>query len=877
MKIRAFYIAFFICIHTFCQTNKLEILKQNDDLENYIYETLDAFLKNPSEKNLVSLDQVQNQLWRDLKSKDENLAFVILLCNKGFYKTKFNMSTDAIESYEKAWSIYNANHLANYDIIEYCLKPLGNLYTVLGDYQNAENTIKSYLFLSEKNSSEKQKASAFINLSVVYQNSGRFDDAIHVLNQTLELKKLTPEQKAKALSNIITNLIFLKKFDAAKDRLNDLNSTVEKINDSQLKINTFKLSSIIAVNAMDYSKAENELKNIEELIKINFEFNNRDLARFYIEYATVLTKQNKLDEAINLLKKSIHYLLPSFPQKEISTEDLYAETTLIDAFDLIASIFSTKKQNENSLHFYKLSYKVEELLNNLYLYEETKLLQLNDNRIRSEKCLAIYYDLYQESKNERYIYEAFLLAEKTKAVVLKETIVKKQKQLQLKNEALVLDQIKFEKQNLQIKNELIKEQLKGNRANIANINELIELQNKTMLSLKETSEKLNKKYPSFLKLSRDLNMTALKEKLSNDNATMIEYFYGKNALYYFTITKDELNFLRIRDIDTVNKTVSKFNSYFDNASKINNDILGYNETAFKLYNLLQIQSKTKNLIIVPDGILNFVPFETLLTQKTESLSFKNLPYLLNDHQIIYNSSADFYLNSNINKPEIIKILGVFPVFEDSVQPLSYSIDEANVIRDLFLGNYLLKEEATKKEFIENVSDYNIIHLSTHANSGDFRTPASIQFYDETVYMHDIYMLNIHPQLVVLSACETGVGKLQKGEGVLSIARGFQHSGANNLVFSLWKVNDLSTSQLMTSFYKNYKKTSSTYLSNYKAKLEYLNNKNIDNIKKSPYYWGSFVFYGTIEPESSNTTFYILGLILTLIILFLLLKIKNAKP
>jgi CHAT domain-containing protein len=143
-------------------------------------------------------------------------------------------------------------------------------------------------------------------------------------------------------------------------------------------------------------------------------------------------------------------------------------------------------------------------------------------------------------------------------------------------------------------------------------------------------------------------------------------------------------------------------------------------------------------------------------------------------------------------------------------------------------------------------------------------------------MHDIYMLNMHPQLVVLSACETGVGKLQKGEGVISIARGFQYSGANNLLFSLWKVNDLSTSQLMTSFYKNYKKTNSAYLSNYRAKLEYLNNTNIDNIKKSPYYWGSFVFYGTIEPESSNYSFYLLGLLLTLIILFLLLKIKNAK-
>src|SRR5690606_30308275 len=150
----------------------------------------------------------------------------------------------------------------------------------------------------------------------------------------------------------------------------------------------------------------------------------------------------------------------------------------------------------------------------------------------------------------------------------------------------------------------------------------------------------------------------------------------------------------------------------------------------------------------------------------------------------------------------------------------------------------------------------ILHLSTHADAGTYTTPASIYFADGQINLYDLYLFPLEQQLVILSACETGVGKLLKGEGAMSVARGFQYSGANDLLFSLWKVNDLSTSQLMGMFYGNYNKNSSAYLSIHNAKLEYLSNTDIENSKKSPYYWGSFVFYGSLESPTVNYTFYV---------------------
>ena len=121
-----------------------------------------------------------------------------------------------------------------------------------------------------------------------------------------------------------------------------------------------------------------------------------------------------------------------------------------------------------------------------------------------------------------------------------------------------------------------------------------------------------------------------------------------------------------------------------------------------------------------------------------------------------------------------------------------------------------------------------------------------------MFLNELYSLDLNTNLVVLSACETGIWKLYKGEGAMSIARGFQYAGAQNLLFSLWQINDLSTSQIMGSFYKNYSSNKSAYISNHQSKLDYLEDETISNIKKSPYYWSAFVYYGELtNPSNGN--------------------------
>jgi len=352
---------------------------------------------------------------------------------------------------------------------------------------------------------------------------------------------------------------------------------------------------------------------------------------------------------------------------------------------------------------------------------------------------------------------------------------------------------------------------------------------------------------------------------------MVYYFMGEKNLFYFILQNEKINLLHINITDTAIPKIAQFIDYFNSADAITNDISGYNKYGKVLYDMLKLPQNSiyQNLIIVPDGILNFLPFEALITQESSTTNFAKMHYLLNDFKIAYNTSASFYLNAKPNSNSEKTVLGVFPVFEKTAYELTYSKKELESIQSYFKGKYLENSNASFFNFKANANQYSILHLSTHATSGDIETPASIKFYDQEVLYSELYNLNINPDLVVLSACETGIGKLYKAEGAMSIARGFQFAGAQNLMFSLWKVNDYTTSVFMTDFYKNIKNDVPYFEANANAKLDFLNDKSIPNAKKSPYYWSSFVYYGSVSAEEkpTNYIYYIISF-LTVIGLFL---------
>jgi CHAT domain-containing protein len=848
-----FFIFYLICGISYAQ-----------NLEEAIYTAAETFISNQNGVSLKLLTQQETSFKTHVKTKDEQLALVFLQCNKAFYLDAHSNLKEAIATYEDALKRFNNNQLSklsDFDIIESCLKPLGNLYTKTGDYTNAVSTINQYIFLAEKSKHTKHKISGAINLAKLYQTINKHETALNIVDDAFKLPQISSYQK-KLLQNIkTTSLVALNKFEEAS-RFNGSFSTS--------KFEGFKNQYVNAVQKGDYSEALNAFNNAKKCIS-EAGLSQRELAKFYVEEAQLYHLLKQPNNALKSLNFALKTLLPKFEENSLPNKtDLYAENTFIDIFDLFAAI---QNNTDTAIKSYNLSFYVSDLLQENWTSQEAKILNETNNRNRSESCIDLLLTSYKQTKNKSLLFEALQYSENNKASVLKDMNDKKRRLKQHPKDSLLVKEFKLLKSQEYYTGLLIKEQLGTNSA--SKINSLSEKLSAISLQLKTLKTAISNKYPES---NNAFSLQTIQNKLTKDKAVLVEYFFGKNTLYQFTISEKNIVVESIPLTHAVKKSIVNFIHLFDDASAINSNVNNYTNQAYHLFELLKLTklSAHKNVVIIPDGLLNFIPFEALLTEKTTTTSFSKMPFVVKKHHVVYNSSATFYLAES-KKSNNKGLLGFFPVFENTNQKLTYSINEAEAIHRETDSKIYMNAEASKNNFLKNASKYGILHLSTHASSGDFVNPANLLFYDDTLILNELYSLDLSPDLVVLSACETGVGKLYKGEGAMSIARGFQYAGAENILFSLWQINDLSTSQIMQSFYENYNEQESAFIANHHSKLAYLENDAISNIKKSPYYWSAFVYYGTFEtPNHVNTVFYVIfGILMLLIVLLLFLKFKKS--
>ena len=288
----------------------------------------------------------------------------------------------------------------------------------------------------------------------------------------------------------------------------------------------------------------------------------------------------------------------------------------------------------------------------------------------------------------------------------------------------------------------------------------------------------------------------------------------------------------------------------------------------------------EKLIIIPDGILGYVPFEALLTEKPPRPdAMSAYKYLIQDHQISYCYSATLLkeMRNKIHYQEPTqKLLAMAPFFlgnadtllsqvdstelnagitlRDTLTALPNSGEEIARIQKILKGQAFYGKAATLAQFQKLAAQARILHLSTHGKADDrlgdyaylaFGMPNADGTFDK-LYARDLYNLSLNADLVVLSACETGIGKLQRGEGIVSLARAFAYAGAKSIVTTLWKISDEQSKYLMTSFYK--------YLSKGKEKDEALRQAKLDFLQKNekktelihPFFWASFIEIGDMQ-------------------------------
>ncbi len=443
----------------------------------------------------------------------------------------------------------------------------------------------------------------------------------------------------------------------------------------------------------------------------------------------------------------------------------------------------------------------------------------------------------------------------------------------------------------------------------------------------ELNHMLEEEYADYYNLKYSKNMLSAEEiqQQMDDDEAIFEYVIvdpdkesGKETdadttsqLYTFLITKEKLIFQRKSIEENTQESIENVFSFMSSSAYLftkNSDSKAFCTASNKLYNLLvapyEKELLNKNLVFIPDGQLNYISFDGLLMSlpdTSKTINFSKLDYLIKDYNINYANSANIlFQNRGLRKKLSNKTLAFAPEYDSRkfemsndtfiLAPLPGVQKEVSSIASTVKTKIFRGKDATEQNFRANSKHYDILHLAMHAYINDSQPafsrlafspslPGEEKDINEDGWLNtsDIYTLELNARLAVLSACNTGVGKLRKGEGMMSLARGFLYAGCPSIIMSLWEVEDKSGTHIMSSFYKNLKKGKTKDQALRLAKLEYLNQSN--SRLAHPHYWMSFKSIGDNSQIYTSYDIYFFAMLIVLMLAFTIdqtLRIRKVR-
>jgi len=870
-----------------------QIVNHKNDLYSYKISCVEELLKTHLKKNnskQYGLDLTAFSFWL-YKNKHLNKAISI--------------SEKAVEFY-KIYTPYDKKfHLINLNL-------LGTCYTKAKDYLKSNDVYFEIIKIKGK---EGNVGEEYQKIANNYNIEGNFHTATTYFQKAIEEFKIEKKYRGlfyatiglsqnyqKILDDISTKkgIENLKNLDSLKNKIDYgiydqylIQETLgnlynyENLFDPDVclpyyyealslakKLQNNRLISVV-YNNIGHVYREIDNKTALDHFKESLKYRHEDythIARVYYDIGLTYLDQKKYNKAFISLTTSLDTL--KIKEKgsktlEKTVVNLRDKNLAVSLFKLIGTVLIQKYENteksKNHLNEALIHLKkADELIDLMKLestHKESKLFWRKKASDLYINLVKIYF-LLDDPKS------AYYYLEKNKALLLLEDLTEERSKVFFNIPDSILKKGQELKRKIaKAQNDLISFKKKDNKSiHLFDIKEEYEL---FMNSLRH-------KYPTYYKSKNDTNILSFDEVIiqaKTKNTTFIHYILNDKSGYGLVISENEQQLFEIQNIQLFQKYISEFNVLVSKPFSSNADQKEFQKISEELSkNLLPdnlFKHKENKLIIIPDNNLLNLPFEVLINKEGK--------YLIEDHDISYAYSISFLeQNKQLERSYNKEFLGFAPIhFKNNLTTLTKSNKEINTVAKKFDSDILLKEEASSQNLINSLSNYKIIHLSTHANANDSITPW-IATNTEKITLNDIYSSKNNAELVTLSACNTSVGKLQKGEGVMSLARGFFNTGANSLVSTLWKADDQSTQEIITDFYTYLKKGKSKSEALRQAKLIYLKNHSLS--EASPYYWSSLVLIGNPEPmySSRNTWYLLIGILISSLIIFLIFKRFSKK-
>lgn len=714
---------------------------------------------------------------------------------------------------------------------------LGNLailFDELGDSSKAFEYYEKALIITRNIGNKRAEARQIGNMAALYEKLGNHEQALNYYNQALKIEGKIRNRKDQT--------VFLNDVAVLYHRLGDLKKSEQY---AQKALQTAK----------EIGSKRGEGNAYIALGYLNYSVKNYPLASKYYKKALRIGKAAR---SADMVWRSNAGLARVYSRQRRYEKSLGYSEKAIQAIEKIRATVPTEKYRTGFL--------------------ETKLDVY-------DQAIHLLAELHRRFPSRGYDRKSFELAEKAKARSLLDMVYQGRVFQILKEipsnfrERFLINEKQLNNAYQKLSDEHTKPTAKQNKAFISRLSGAVD-------SLKRVKSRittaLREKYPEYYRLTNPtlLNVQDVQTKIIRNNQILIEYWVGRNETYIWIIGKNKLKFKTI-DLSRkeLQKKLARISPLFAQEKDLDGITIDHRWADInpKLLNELYLELLGKpagkfiknagELIIVPDDLLFYLPFEILVTRMDRNA----IRYLIEDYPISYTPSAslrnpglrrtglakndllafgnpDFSTKEERQLPARISLLGRYrPILRSGrLLPLPNAALEVKAIAKNFSKTAVFTGKwATEMRFKRMAGEYRLIHLATHFQIDDEHPwyskiiLAQSEKGNEDGYLktYEIYNMRLHADMIVLSGCNSGLGKLSHGEGIIGMTRAFLYAGVPNMVVSLWPVEDRSTALLMKNFYRYLTKGFNKARALQKAKIDLIQSKDK---KRDPFYWAPFV-------------------------------------
>ncbi len=672
----------------------------------------------------------------------------------------------------------------------------------------------------------------YINIGNAFGWLGQHEKALESYREALTINpKNMLDTKSWALNNMATSYTALGQYDTAIDTLNISLQTKRAWHEQEF-----------------YPDYAGNYENLGE----NYQY-----------------KGNR-EEALRQFQNALIHLTNNFRETNISenptvkkNEFIYSKTDIIRVLDLKAKAAFQSYQFNSDSKYLNLAFDtynvLDEWISQFYRDLITDASKL-DWIARSHQIYAHAIEVALEAEQPE---RAFHFAERARAVLLWQSLSEQ-------SARTILDKNDLEKED-QLTIDIRRNEIAYFDATARekdSLNTVIQHLNREKERLVKSFEK---KYPEYFNRKYDADFITLNEvqqKIINPRTALIEYFLTDKLLYIFTINKENIHVDKIALNADFQNRINAFNQAVKDPTST---VVQFAPSAYELYEIIlapalrHLNNNTEKLILIPDGSLNYVVFEALLTASANDRNFQTLPYLIDDFRVnyLYSCNSAYSLQGVNQADNTSRFLGVAPAFganygTPDLSNLPDNQEEVDTIKMLYKGDVLTGKNATRAAFLNTATTTDILHIASHATQGEGE--GEIYLYGgDVVTQKDIQAQQWAAKQVILSACETGLGELNRGEGVLSLGWSFAYKGVASIVMSQWAVTSSSTSHLMVDFHRKMNEKHAPDAALRMAKLDF--RKGVENMYEAhPHHWAAFIHVGNVSTDSSRGSWILWGIL-----------------